>query len=208
MNPAPGLRAAGWVLLPAFLLHLWPQAASALRFERDAIGAGEWWRLWSGHWVHFSAPHLFWDALVLGLAGTWLEHRRRGLLAWHLLATAPAVSLLLLGLEEDMRVYGGLSGLGVGAIVLLALTELVSDREHRAWWIALLALVAAKIGAEAATASPWFALEPGIRLSAWAHPAGALSGLLVFAALRLARSVRRTRPAPGPPDSASEVTVF
>jgi len=56
-------------VLPAILLWLVPTTHSALLYDRTAILRGEWWRLWTGHWVHFSFSHLAWNLAVLLGAG-------------------------------------------------------------------------------------------------------------------------------------------
>ncbi len=133
-----------------FLLFALPAALAGLApavfiYDRVAILHGEWWRLWTGHWVHFSFSHLAWDLAVALAAGAWLERLRPGLLVRFAVIGAPLSSVGLLGLAPDMQRYGGLSGLAVGTVVLLALIQLESRRSGRGWWIGLLVLVAAKI---------------------------------------------------------------
>src|SRR5258706_16337269 len=38
-----------------------PPWAAQLQYERASIGAGEWWRLLTAHWVHLGARHLLLD---------------------------------------------------------------------------------------------------------------------------------------------------
>ena len=66
--------------LPASLLWLVPGTTAPLLYERAALLDGAWWRLWTGHWVHFSMSHLAWNVAVLLGAGAWLERLQPGLL--------------------------------------------------------------------------------------------------------------------------------
>jgi rhomboid family GlyGly-CTERM serine protease len=174
------MRAVGRTLLlfalPAGVLG---RAPDVFLYDRQAILHGEWWRLWTGHWVHFSASHLAWNLLVLAGAGTWLEQARPGLTVRFALATAPLISLGLLVATPALGIYGGLSGLATGVVALLALT-LIKDRPaERGWWFAVLALTAAKIGADTFSHTPMFARvgSADVRVSALAHGLGALAAL-------------------------------
>src|SRR5437868_2545981 len=49
-------------------------------YDCEAILRGEIWRMFTGHWVHFSTSHLTYDAFALGIAGFILEQRNRRIL--------------------------------------------------------------------------------------------------------------------------------
>lgn len=165
--------------LPAALLGLAPQV---FLYDRTAILHGEWWRLWTGHWVHFSVSHLAWNLTVLFGAGVWLERLRPGALLRYLPAAAPLISLVLLAGEPVMQSYGGLSGLATGVVTLLALVQLGQDHAGRVWWIGVLALVGWKIAFEAGHAVPLFSrfATSAVRPSALAHAAGAATAVAFF----------------------------
>lgn len=186
--------------LPAALLAFAGDSAGRLGLERTALVRGEVWRLWTAHWVHFSASHLAWNLAALLAAGTWLEHLRPGWLLRHAAVAAPLISLALLVLEPAMRVYGGLSALATSVVTLLALEQLQSRRADRPLWTALLLMVAAKIVYEAGHASALFAHfdAPGVRPSAWAHATGAAAALALWPLWRHldARRVKMTPPGP------------
>jgi rhomboid family GlyGly-CTERM serine protease len=169
-------------VVPATLAWLIPAAQGSGLYGRPAILHGEWWRLWTGHWVHFSASHLAWNlAVVLG-AGAWLERRHQGLLFGFTLLAAPLISLTLLLGEPAMQTYGGLSGLATGVVVLLALTELGRRGRDGAWWRGLLILVAAKITFDATQTTTLFAGfgTQAVRSSVLAHAAGAAAALVLY----------------------------
>lgn len=178
-------------LRAALLLYGLPALAAAAApslfiYDRVAILAGQWWRIGTGHWVHFSASHLGWNLLVLLAAGTWLERLRpRALLRYTLVAT-PLIGLGLLVLAPAMTTYGGLSGLAVGAVVLLALTLLDAAPAGRAWWLVTLALVAGKIAWEACAGVALFSrFGPGeVVPSLAAHVLGAITALAFFVSVR------------------------
>ena len=50
--------------LGAVAIYLIPGANESLQFDRGAIRSGQWWRLLTGHWTHWSFSHLFWDTAV------------------------------------------------------------------------------------------------------------------------------------------------
>jgi rhomboid family GlyGly-CTERM serine protease len=162
--------------LPAMALGLVP---GGFLYDRAAILRGEWWRLWTGHWVHFSGSHLIWNLVVLVGAGTWLERLRPGLLIRYALAAAPMISLGLLAFSPAMGAYGGLSGLATGVVVLLALAQIEKHPAERGWWLALLALTAGKIAIDAVAGTSRFSRFdfPHIQLSALAHGLGAALAL-------------------------------
>lgn len=178
--------------LPALAVALAP---ALFVYDRAAILHGEGWRLVTGHWVHFSASHAVWNLFALIVATTWLERLRPGW-AWRFVAlAAPAISLGLLVLAPTMTVYGGLSGLAVGIVTLLALVQFQNAPRGRGWWLAALALIVGKIGWELVVGTPLFArLEPGsYRVSIEAHLLGLLAALLFFAATRCFQSEQAGR---------------
>lgn len=167
--------------LPAALAALAP---AACLFDRNAILGGEWWRLVTGHWAHFSASHVAWNLLVLLVAGAWLERVSPGTLVRYTLVAAPVIGLGLLVGAPTMAFYGGLSGLAVGVAVLLALTQLTAAPAARAWWGAALALIAAKLVWEAVSGGALFSdFGPAaIRPSVESHWLGAVTALAYHAA--------------------------
>jgi len=167
------------VVGPAILLQLAPATHGALLYDRAAILHGEWWRLWTGHGVHFSVSHLAWNLAVLLVAGTWLEHLQPGRLLRYLLVAAPVISGLFLIGEPAMQAYGGLSGLATGVVVLLVLGQFVRDGRNRAWWGAALALITLKLGFDATHATALFSRfgTTAVRSSTLAHAAGAATAV-------------------------------
>lgn len=167
---------AAYTLL-ALAVHLLPPWKAGLFYLRESLFAGELWRLWTGHAVHFSSSHLWWNLAVFVPSAAWLERLdpRGGRV--FLLVAAPALSLFLLAFDPLLLRYGGLSGLATGTLVLLATLQL-SRRDPRepAWfWWGVLAVVAAKLGTEHFTQAPLLASNMGdVRTVPLAHLGGAL----------------------------------
>lgn len=159
-------------------LHLAPAAASALVYDRAPIFAGELWRLWTGHWVHWGTAHLGWNLVVFVPAGVWAERLAPSRTRLFLVLAPGAISLGLLGFAPTLARYVGLSGLASGLLALFAFTRLSARAAERWFWWSVLALLVLKIGAELFADHPLFArfTDPTIRPVPLAHAAGVLVG--------------------------------
>lgn len=183
--------------LPAVLVAFATARHDALLLDRTALADGGLWRLWTGHWVHFSASHLLWNLAVLVPVGAWLERVRPGLLWRHALVATPFLSCGILLLEPNLQAYGGLSALATGAVVLLALHQFRAAGAGRWWWAGVLALVAAKIMVEARLGGVGFARygSSAVRTAWSAHAAGALAAVVHQGRMQQGRG--RVLPPPG-----------
>lgn len=172
--------------------------SAALRYERAAIAAGEWWRLLSGHLVHLGWPHLGLNlaglALVWLLVGPYLSVR-----AWWITALACMAGTsagLLLGLP-DLAWYVGLSGMLHGLLVAGAIVG--ATARHKDMLLLLLG-IAAKLAWE-----QWQGPLPGSIEAAGgpvvveAHLYGAISGALAGGALLMRQWSERLRRRSGGP---------
>jgi len=119
-----GKRAAGLIVLGvrvpwftlvitlcAVLLSLATDTLMMFCFDRVAIEHGEWWRLITGHLVHSSFDHLWWDVLAFFCVGWYLEVKSLKLLLIALLSGFVMVNGLLLSAWSPLLYYCGLSGL-------------------------------------------------------------------------------------------------
>lgn len=161
-----------------------------LRYQRSAILAGEWWRLFSGHLVHLGWSHLWLNlaglVLVWALVGNALSRRNW----WGLIGTCMlGISLGLWWWLPELEWYVGLSGVLHGMLMAGSCwLALRGEREA----ILLLLLVCAKVSWEL-----WQGPLPGSREAAGgdvvvqAHALGSLSGVLYALLLTLVR--RRPR---------------
>jgi rhomboid family GlyGly-CTERM serine protease len=190
LGPAPLRACLLTTLLSALaaLFSLLPDSGAGLAYDRAAIAAGEFWRLVTGHFVHWSPGHLIWDVgtfLVLGAACE-MRSRRRFLacVAGSVLVIPVAVWLWL----PELRLYAGLSGIDAALFALLG-TEVVREQWQRnsptALGIALALCLALslKIGFEMTNGGTVFVgdLAPGIAPVPLAHLVGGLIGVLAAA---------------------------
>lgn len=159
-----------------------PQFSDTLLFRRAELASGEYWRLWTGHLVHFGGRHLIADLAVFLVAGTWLESFAPWTARGFLVLAPAAISAFLYFADPHLTFYGGLSGVAVGLLVLLALVQLRRDKLAPRWiWVGVLVLVAVKVALEAFTNTPLVSdFGPDIKVSSLAHLGGILCALLAW----------------------------
>lgn len=149
----------------------------AIRYDRGAIEAGQWWRLLSAHFVHLNWSHLALNLAGLGL-GTWLFGTDRSPGRW-MLATLLAAAGCGLGLYWFTPSVGwcvGLSGVLHGLMVVgFGGWVLAGDR----WAALLLTLVVGKMAWEQFGGDmPWTGSMVGGTVITAAHVWGAVGGVL------------------------------
>ena len=141
----------GWALLLACALLLLPSIAGeagrlALRYDRGALEAGQWWRLLTGHWVHLGWRHAILNAL--GLALMWaLFARDYSPRQWFAIALG-AILAIDAGLwlwDSTLQWYVGSSGALHGVMAAGTLAHL-RRREPDGWILA--AFLAGKLAYE------------------------------------------------------------
>lgn len=164
-----------------------PGLSAWLVYDRTAILNGQIWRMFTGHWVHFSTSHLVYDSLVLGIAGWIIEAKRLPDFGWLCMLAPWFISGVLLVAEPRMEWYGGLSALATAAVVYLALFGL---EEAGLWrWACLVTLlgVAGKITFEAATGQMIFATvkNGAVVVSPVSHLSGVLIAVLFYVWARI-----------------------
>jgi rhomboid family GlyGly-CTERM serine protease len=154
--------------------------SSVLEYSRDALAAGEEWRLWTGHLVHFSTRHAGIDLATLLVFCAAIE-KRCGcrVLANRLLWMPPLLSLGLYFTAPELAVYRGASGLCVAFGVMFGLALWRESRRLRPLLLLLAVLFAFKSANEAAGFALDFAGLDGTARVAWqAHWLGVLLALL------------------------------
>jgi rhomboid family GlyGly-CTERM serine protease len=167
-----------WVLglLAVLLVALGGEAArSGLRYEREAVLAGEYWRLVSAHFVHGSPQHLIVNLLGLGVIAALFPHHytAREWLSVGAFSMA-AIAGGFVFLEPQLQWYVGFSGILHGALAAGSL----------AWWrvetkplaLALSGLVAGKLLWEQVHGA--LPLSGDLAVVVDAHLYGAAGGLL------------------------------
>lgn len=111
------------------LVYLLPVSGS-LAYDRNAILAGEWWRIVTGHWVHFSPQHFLYDTAAFGIAGWMIESRRHRNFGRLCVLAVFVISGTMLLCNPQLQICGGLSGLATASVAFLALNGL---EEPGAW---------------------------------------------------------------------------
>lgn len=141
----------GWALLLVCALLLLvclsgEEGRLALRYDRTAIAAGQWWRLFTGHGVHLSLRHAVLN--VLGLALMWALFARDyaprqwlGIVLGALLAIDAGLWLW----DSTLSWYVGSSGVLHGVMAAGTLAHL-KRREPDGWL--LLAFLTGKLAYE------------------------------------------------------------
>ncbi len=185
---APVAFALGLFLL-ALAADPW---VGALQYSRPLVVQGQWWRLFTGGFVHLGALHA---AVNASAAGLLLALARRFALGCELvrnvLLGAVLVNVLLFVFSRDVGFAAGLSGALHAAAVALGLRLLFSDhsefdaagrRMARGIGGLLLALIGLKLYAEHGWRTPialerWWAFPVVVA----AHLAGAAAGVVLAA---------------------------
>ena len=181
----------GLSLLVTLLALGGSELATQLRFDRAALGQGQWWRLFSAHLVHLGGSHTALNvaglALIWGLVGGAFDERQwLGIMAGLMLG----ISLGLWLFNPQLGWYVGLSGVLHGMLAAGALAQL---RRGERQAMVLLLLVGAKLVWE-----QWSGPLPGSEATAGgavivdAHLYGGIIGLLPGALLRPATPASAT----------------
>lgn len=175
----------------AFALLCWlvwflPEAyQAALVYDANAVVAGEWWRLWSGHLTHYTLSQLVADSGLVALLGLVL-HRffRPSLFAASIIVALPLISLLLIWLVPEMNSYRGASGLAAMLWFMAGLhLSLQAKSGVVPLWIGplFILLLIAKVTGEALALFPALSELPAGVVVAWqVHLFGMVIGLVVY----------------------------
>ena len=130
------------LVLSISLVSIYPNALQLLMWDREAINAGQWWRLLTAHLVHLDARHLLLNVFGLLLIVEMLCQTMAALDLISLLLTGGiGVSGLLWYLQASLQWYAGLSGVLYSLWAAGAALTWLSGRQRFAVcaWIALVA---------------------------------------------------------------------
>lgn len=207
MNPAllSLLRRPPWIFLALAAFSLVVQCVPAWResllYDRAAIAEGGWWRLWTGHLVHFGWPHFVADAGLFVILG-WLLAERYAWFSHVALVIMPLfISALLYWFDPTMQRYGGLSAVNLGLLLYLALQGW--RRDWADWfWPAVLLIYVGEVIFEIVQGGRGGGMirfdDPGIQVATSAHLASAAYALLAWI---IARPRPNKKPEPSAPAS-------
>ena len=134
------------------LLQALPETVQVLvRYDRDAIISGQWWRLLSGHFLHLGWIHLALNLAGLGLilALFWRYWTTKNFLVVFVFSLI-AVDIGLGWFATQVRWYVGLSGVLHGLLIAGAI---FSFRKERWYSVSMMTIVIAKLAWEQITRS-------------------------------------------------------
>ncbi len=169
----------------------------ALRFDRDAIEAGKWWRLLSGNFVHLGWWHLFLNEMgLLMLLLLCPERLSAAVWARRLVLVSLGMSGGLYFFVPGTHWYVGMSGVIHGLFVLGLGRQIVASRDLIA--AGCLAYLVGKIAWEMVSGVP-VSDEAAIggTVLVESHLYGSLSALiygLIFGAFARVETFRRIQP--------------
>lgn len=170
----------GLALLLGCALLLLPEIGGdtmrlAFRYEREAIAAGQWWRLISAHFVHLGLEHAALNAL--GLVLMWALFARDFRPAAWLLIVASSIACIDIGLwlrDSTVEWYVGSSG-ALHGIMAAGTVAHLRRRDLDGWILAVFMIV--KLAYEQWTGALPFA-EGGATVVVNSHLYGAIGGLI------------------------------
>jgi len=152
--------------------------------DKAAIMSGEWWRIWTGHCVHFGWSHFLADAGLFLILGRLLEREHPWVATLSLTLMPLVICLFVLFLDPSMHRYGGLSAINFGLLLFLA-----AKGWQRNWvdwfWPSVLVIYVAEIVLEVAHnhghGGGMIAFDdPSIRIGTAAHIGGGVFGILAW----------------------------
>jgi rhomboid family GlyGly-CTERM serine protease len=171
----------------AVAIHLLGQPfQSAMEYDRAAVAAGQFWRLVTCQWVHWSTSHLVWDVAVFLVVGAACETRGRLKTVAALAIAVLAVPLAVHGLSPAVTNFRGLSGID-SALFGLALALIVEEGLRQRRWgmvaagAAGISLFVSKCAYEMTTSKALFVESADFDVLPLAHLVGLAVGLGVGA---------------------------
>jgi len=175
LNRSPYVTLA--ICLIVTFVHYISSLQALLIYDRKAIFAGEYWRVLTAFFAHYSGEHLVWNLLVLGCFGSLLELRRRAFVILLLLITALGHALFLL--NPRIEFFAGMSGYVTALVFYLCIEKMTSGQHHKSIWTLLLIVMVIKTVYELISPEALFAKGNFLPLPQ-AHIQGMIGALLVL----------------------------
>ena len=177
-----------WVFLVVAVAATIVQMNGAWRdglvYDRNAIARGEWWRIWTGHLIHFGWPHFIADVGLFVILGRLLEWQHPWLSRFAIVALPAVISASVYWFDPAMIRYGGLSAVNVGLLLFLA-----CNGWQKSWvdwfWPAVLVIYLGEIILEATKGHGHGGGmiqfdDPSVQVATVAHIGGSLFGVLAW----------------------------
>jgi len=172
--------------------------------DSNLIIAGEWWRIWTGHLVHFGWPHFVADAGLFLILGRLLERQHPVITRVALVAMPVVICVTIYVLDPAMVRYGGLSAINFGLLLFLA-----ANGWQKNWvdwfWPAVMAIYVGEVILETFYGQGHGGGmiqfdDPSVRVGTAAHIGGGAYGIFAWLASWLYR--RRRKKAPPAPHAS------
>ena len=172
------------LLIALLVAAVWflPGMQEWLEYDQRAVTQWQLWRLFTGHFVHYTIDHLGWSLGAFIVLGTLCECADRKQYLILLLLSAIGISVTLWAALPELSYYRGLSGLD-SALFAVCCIKIIKERirNHEWAWAALILLCGfgfiAKIVYEWLTQRMVFVTDHFIPVPQ-AHLTGAAIGLL------------------------------
>lgn len=186
-------------VIAAVAIYFMPNAGECMEFNRQLIGAGEFWRFLTGHLTHFSLDHLTWDVITFAVLGIICNnHSRREYLAV-CFGSALMISLVAWYACPGMEAYRGLSGVDTALYCYVALTMGISALHKKDYAIfagilILLAMMFGKTLYELLSGEALFVNSDRFSTLPQAHIAGFISAGILFILFRFINNKKNAVP--------------
>lgn len=158
---------------------LTPEILTSLAYLRDAIANGQWWRLLTGHYVHFTLYHALMNAAGLVLVCLLLLNKQSLLFFCGINIALPVlISLGLWWLFRDIDQYRGYSGVIYG---LISAGLVLEWQQNKSIYSLALILLTAKIAYEQLPNYDvnYLVAEIGVPVAIEAHLLGFVGGVVI-----------------------------
>lgn len=158
-----------------------PTATDVLVYDRELVEAGEVWRLWTGHLVHFGPAHMVIDVGLFLVLSHVVSRASKAFYLFALIALPCLITGYLFAFDPDMQRYGGLSAINLSLLLHQALTRTAFNRRDL-FWPAVLAAYVIEASAEILRGGSGGGFvqfsDPSITVATTAHLVAAAFGLL------------------------------
>lgn len=117
----------------ALLLYFCSDVAPFLQYDRNAIANGEFWRIFTSHWTHWSFDHFLWCTITFVALGCICEGLSPKGYIMTLVISSAAIPVVLWMSGAGIEIYRGLSGLASAIFVFGALTMMFKAFKVKDW---------------------------------------------------------------------------
>lgn len=123
------------------LVHYLPGWAESLEFNRGAILEGQFWRLLTGNWTHWSDSHLLWDLLMFTALGAIIFRQDPRAYTVLTISAAFLVAITVWVFSPQIEAYRGLSGIDCAFYAYLVTRFTLTATRKQQWNLLAVGLV-------------------------------------------------------------------